>query len=88
MSRAALANRFVELVGQSSIHYLAGWRMHLARQLLRDSTLGVGEIAGRVGYESEAAFNRAFRRLVGSPPARWRQDKVPAAQFAGGEVHR
>ena len=88
MSRAALANRFVELVGQSPIHYLAGWRMHLVRQLLRDSTLGVGEIAGRVGYESEAAFNRAFRRLVGSPPARWRQDKVPAAQLAGGEVHR
>jgi AraC-like DNA-binding protein len=79
MSRAALANRFVELVGQSPIHYLAGWRMHLARQLLRDSTLGVGEIAGRIGYQSEAAFNRAFRRLVGLPPAAWRQAKIPPA---------
>jgi AraC family transcriptional regulator, alkane utilization regulator len=45
----------------------------LARDLLRESTLGIGEIAGRVGYDSEAAFNRAFRRLVGSPPATWRQ---------------
>jgi AraC-like DNA-binding protein len=76
MSRAALAKRFVELVGQSPIQYLAGWRMHLARDLLRDSALGIGEIAGRVGYDSEAAFNRAFRRLVGSPPATWRQVKA------------
>jgi AraC family transcriptional regulator, alkane utilization regulator len=72
ISRAALAKRFVELVGQSPIQYLAHWRMHLARQLLRESTLGIGEIAGRVGYESEAAFNRAFHRLVGAPPATWR----------------
>jgi AraC family transcriptional regulator, alkane utilization regulator len=79
MSRAALAKRFVELVGQSPIHYLAGWRMHLAQNLLRESTLGVGEIAGRVGYESEAAFNRAFRRLIGTPPATWRQAKANGA---------
>jgi AraC family transcriptional regulator, alkane utilization regulator len=78
MSRAALAKRFVELVGQSPIQYLAGWRIHLARNLLRESTLGIGEIAGRVGYESEAAFNRAFRRLVGSPPATWRQARDPS----------
>jgi len=75
VSRAALAKRFVELVGESPIQYLAGWRMHLAQNLLQDSTLGVGEIAGRVGYDSDAAFNRAFRRLVGSPPATWRQAK-------------
>jgi len=73
VSRAALAKRFVELVGVSPIQYLAGWRMHLAQRLLQDSTLGVSEIAGRVGYDSDAAFNRAFRRLVGSPPATWRQ---------------
>jgi AraC family transcriptional regulator, alkane utilization regulator len=74
-SRAALAKRFVDLVGQSPIQYLAGWRMHVARHLLRESTLGIGDIAGRVGYESEAAFNRAFHRIVGSPPATWRQAK-------------
>jgi AraC-like DNA-binding protein len=73
ISRAALAKRFVELVGEAPIQYLAGWRMHLARQMLRDSTLGIGEIAGRIGYESEAAFNRAFKRAVGSPPALWRR---------------
>ena len=73
MSRAALAKRFVELIGQSPIQYLAGWRMHVAKHLLRESTFGIGEIAGRVGYESETAFNRAFRREVGSPPATWRQ---------------
>ena len=50
ISRAALAKRFVELVGQSPIQYLANWRMHLARQMLRESNLGIGEIAGRVGY--------------------------------------
>jgi AraC-like DNA-binding protein len=75
MSRAALAKRFVALVGQSPIQYLAEWRMHLARHLLQESAYGIGEIAGRVGYESEATFNRAFRRLVGSPPATWRQSR-------------
>ena len=86
MSRAALAKRFVELVGQSPIQYLAGWRMHLARDLLRESTLGLGEIAGRVGYESEAAFNRAFRRLVGSPPATWRHVKTSSTGANGLSV--
>lgn len=75
MSRAALAKRFVALVGQSPIQYLAGWRMHLARHLLQESSSGIGEIAGRVGYESEATFNRAFRRLVGCPPATWRHSR-------------
>src|SRR5262245_53859989 len=73
VSRAVLAKRFVELVGESPMHYLAGWLIHLAKRLLRDGVLSVGEIAGRVGYESEAAFNRAFRRLAGLPPAAWRQ---------------
>jgi transcriptional regulator GlxA family with amidase domain len=80
MSRSALAKRFVELVGQSPMQYLARWRMHLARDLLRESTLAIGAIAGRVGYESEAAFNRAFRRLVGSPPATWRHDEASSTR--------
>jgi AraC-like DNA-binding protein len=80
ISRSALAKRFADLVGEAPIQYLAGWRMHLARQMLRDSTLGIGEIAGRIGYESEAAFNRAFKRAVGSPPAEWRRSgAVPEA---------
>jgi AraC family transcriptional regulator, alkane utilization regulator len=72
MSRSAFAKRFVELVGQSPIHYLASWRMHLARNLLRETTLGLAEIGGRLGYRSEAAFSRAFSREIGTPPASWR----------------
>jgi len=75
ISRAVLAKRFVELVGEPPMQYLAEWRMHLARRLLCESTMAVGEIAGRVGYESEAAFNRAFRRLVGAPPSTWRRGR-------------
>jgi AraC family transcriptional regulator, alkane utilization regulator len=73
ISRAALARRFVELVGESPMQYLAAWRMHLARRELRDGKLALGEISARVGYDSEAAFSRAFRRLVGLPPASWRE---------------
>jgi len=72
ISRSALAERFAALVGESPMRYLAGWRMQLAKRLLRETGQGIAEIAVRVGYESEAAFNRAFRRLVGKPPATWR----------------
>lgn len=79
VSRAALAKRFVELVGEAPIQYLAGWRMHLARRLLRESNAGMAELAARVGYDSEAAFSRAFRRAVGMPPATWRDANAPVA---------
>lgn len=76
ISRAALAKRFVELVGDSPMQYLAGWRMHLARSLLRESNIGIAQLALRVGYESETAFSRAFRRAVGIPPTAWRDASV------------
>jgi AraC-like DNA-binding protein len=84
MSRSALAQRFTALVGQAPIQYLANWRMHMARRLLRESRLAIAEIAERVGYDSEEAFSRAFRRLVGSPPATWRLAKgdAPNQQLA------
>ena len=82
MSRASLARRFVDLVGKSPIQYLAEWRMHLARHLLSNSTLGVAEIGGRIGYESDVAFCRAFRRVVGSTPAVWRH-----ASRGGSDQH-
>jgi AraC family transcriptional regulator, alkane utilization regulator len=72
ISRSALAERFTELVGDAPIRYLANWRMQLAKQLLREGA-HVQEVATRVGYESEAAFNRAFKRATGSPPAAWRR---------------
>jgi AraC-like DNA-binding protein len=72
LSRTALADRFAELIGEPPIRYLARWRMQLAMDALRDARRGVAEVAAEVGYESEAAFSRAFKREVGVPPARWR----------------
>ena len=70
---SGLAKRFVELVGQSPIQYLAGRLMHLAKNLFSESTLALADIGGRIGYKSEAGFRRAFRRVVGILPASWRQ---------------
>jgi AraC-like DNA-binding protein len=72
-SRSALAQRFSDLVGEPPMQYLARWRMHLAQDYLRQPALSIAEVAARVGYESDVAFNRAFRRHVGLPPATWRQ---------------
>ena len=71
-SRSTLTERFTRLVGRAPMQYLAEWRLQLAAQLLQETTLGVSAVAYRVGYESEAAFNRAFKRAMGQPPARWR----------------
>lgn len=88
ISRAALAKRFVGLVREAPMQYLAGWRMHLARRLLRESTLSLAEVAAHVGYDSEAAFNRAFTRVVGTPPGMWRQAKVAALGEERGRADR
>ncbi|MET0773759.1 MAG: AraC family transcriptional regulator [Candidatus Limnocylindrales bacterium] len=73
-SRTVLVDRFHELLGQPPIRYLTGWRMDLASGLLRTTNLGVTDIAERVGYESEAAFSRAFKRAFGKAPAHWRAE--------------
>ncbi|HZP00441.1 MAG TPA: AraC family transcriptional regulator [Terriglobia bacterium] len=73
VSRSALAERFTELIGESPMRYLTRWRMHLAKQLLCESNESLAEVAGHIGYESEYAFNRAFKRHVGEPPATWRK---------------
>jgi AraC-like DNA-binding protein len=72
-SRSALAQRFTELMGEAPMRYLTGWRIQLAKHLLLQATLPIAEVADRVGYESEAAFNRAFKREVGAPPVAWRK---------------
>jgi AraC-like DNA-binding protein len=74
-SRSVLAERFTELMGEPPLAYLARWRMQLgARQLL--TTAGkVLQVAYEVGYESEAAFSRAFKRAFGVPPARYRRER-------------
>jgi AraC-like DNA-binding protein len=73
MSRSAFAQQFVSLIGESPMKYLSRWRMHLAKQLLRDRTDNIQAVAERIGYDSEPAFNRAFKRATGYPPAAWRR---------------
>jgi AraC-like DNA-binding protein len=73
MSRSALADRFTRVIGEPPMHYLLRWRMHLAAQRLRTSHDPLARIAFEVGYTSEAAFNRAFKRFFGTPPATWRK---------------
>jgi len=74
-SRSVLAERFAKLVGEPPMQYLARWRMQLAAVELADSGAKVAQVARDVGYESEAAFSRAFKRLVGESPASWRARK-------------
>jgi AraC-like DNA-binding protein len=71
-SRSVLAERFTDMVGHPPMQYLALWRMQLASRLLTDGGQ-VAEVASAVGYESEAAFSRAFKKLVGHAPATWRR---------------
>lgn len=73
LSRSALAERFAALVGEPPMQYLMRWRLALAAQSLRASREAIGRVAERAGYESEAAFNRAFKREFGLPPAAWRK---------------
>ena len=68
MSRSAFAARFTELVGEPAMHYVARWRMHVALTWLKEEDAPVSEMASRLGYESEAAFSRAFKRFLGFPP--------------------
>jgi len=73
LSRTGLNERFGRLIGEPPIQYLTRWRMALAGQALREGREPVARIAERLGYESEAAFNRAFKREYGAPPAAWRR---------------
>lgn len=73
MSRSAFAERFTQLIGAPPMRYLTNWRMQLAASKLRDTRQSIAQIAFGVGYESEAAFTRAFRREMGQPPAAWRK---------------
>ena len=73
LSRATLARRFTETVGEPPLAYLARWRMHLAAQRLKYSSDTVAAIAQEVGYTSEYAFNRAVARYRGTPPGRYRR---------------
>ena len=78
LSRSALAERFSTLVGESPMAYLTRWRLALAAQTLRDGRQPISRVAEGAGYESEASFNRAFKREFGVPPAGWRRSGAKA----------
>jgi transcriptional regulator GlxA family with amidase domain len=77
VSRSLLDERFRAALGRSPIRYLTEWRMHVAKELLATTTLAVSAVARRVGYDSEEAFSRAFKRALGRSPAHWRAAHDP-----------
>jgi len=79
LSRSALGERFTTLIGQPPMQYLTRWRLQLAADLLRSSARSVAAVAAEVGYDSEAAFSRAFKRELGVAPSAWRQQEVASA---------
>lgn len=76
MSPSRFAARFVAAIGESPMGYVAKWRMNVASRLLQETLQGVDEIALQVGYSSSSAFNRAFKKYLGLPPATWRHNKL------------
>ena len=74
ISRSALVERFTRYLSEPPMTYLTRWRLQLAARSLERTSRGVAEIAADIGYESEAAFNRAFKREFGQPPGRYRSD--------------
>jgi AraC-like DNA-binding protein len=75
-SRSVLAERFHRRLGQPPMHYLAGWRLQLATRLLAEPAARVKAVAEAVGYDSESAFSRAFKRALGRAPADWRREEM------------
>ncbi len=74
ISRSALVERFTRYLSEPPMTYLTRWRLQVAARSLETTSRGVAEIAAEVGYESEAAFNRAFKREFGHPPGKYRRD--------------
>ena len=85
VSRSSLDERFRQMLGRSPIRYLTEWRMHLAEDLLATTDLSVIAVARRVGYDSEEAFSRAFKRERGCSPSHWRAARVTGSARAGQE---
>jgi AraC-like DNA-binding protein len=92
MSRSAFAARFSDLVDEPAMQYVTRWRMQLALNALKEEGATVAELASRLGYRSEAAFARAFKRVIGIPPGTVRRetraedDEVAETRFAASAV--
>jgi AraC-like DNA-binding protein len=76
VSRSSLAERFTSFVGTPPMQYLQKWRLQMAASRLSEGTANIATIAAEIGYESEAAFSRAFKKTVGVPPAEWRSKRL------------
>jgi AraC-like DNA-binding protein len=76
LSRSAFADRFTSVMGTPPMQYLCSWRLQVAAHMLEAQGLNVAQAAARVGYESEAAFSRAFKKALGVPPAAWRRARA------------
>lgn len=89
LSRSALTERFSDLIGEAPMQYFKRWRLAVAARALRSGNEGIARVAERSGYESEAAFTRAFKREFGMPPSAWRKngDSVSAASVAERSIH-
>ena len=82
LSRTILAERFAKLVGIPPMYYLAKWRMQIASELLSGGNANIASIAAKTGYESDAAFSRAFKKMIGVPPSAWRLGVRPEGKAA------
>ena len=78
MSRTSFANHFRDKVGQTPMHYLTNWRMLIAQRILEESEEPIAEVAEKIGYGSEQAFNRAFKKVVRQTPAKYRRERDAA----------
>jgi transcriptional regulator GlxA family with amidase domain len=76
LSRSVFADRFAHFAGVTPMQYVARWRMQLAARRLEIPGISVAQVGAEVGYESEAAFNRAFKKIVGTPPGSWRRERA------------
>jgi AraC-like DNA-binding protein len=76
LSRFVFADRFTSVIGTPAMQYLCNWRLQVAAHMLEAQGLSIAQAAARVGYESEAAFSRAFKKALGVPPAAWRRARA------------
>ena len=83
-SRSRLGERFTQLVGQPPMQYLTQWRMQVAATLLLQSGAKVAAIGSEVGYDSEAAFSRAFKKSTGFAPGTWRESRRSTGKILDG----
>jgi AraC-like DNA-binding protein len=77
LSRSVFADRFTHYVSVSPMQYVGRWRMQLAARRLESPGVSIAQAGAEVGYESEAGFNRAFKKFVGVPPGAWRRGRSP-----------